>query len=666
MNTPAGFRHQLETPHPFQPARGYFRLEGWALFPGASGRTRLRLRINDELFTPDTLIERPDVAGAFPGDPHALYSGFRFLCFLRFGLYAGTLEASVDDTVWQPVRTLSIPVSSHPLLGAIEKPAPGTFIDRAVRVEGWCFHPEFEITSVVLRLGNIEVACDYPIPRDDVTALFPQHPAARCAGFITSENLPKGSGPIKIRAETSCGRVYFLESTLRADIRDSTDHVGSPLSAVKRPFTLPVMPLAEKAALGERPRIPAPGARNILFVLYGDFTCNSALHVAALANALIDLGYDCVVAGPSHKETIVALPRAKFMALEFAEWETLPELFVDRLGPTLVHAWTPRENVRKFTEQVRRAYDIPVIVHLEDNEAAILESRLGYSAEELARLSPQELDARVPEHLSHPQRSQEFLAAAAGITTIVDKLVSTTPPGVPTLTFWPAADPHIYFPREPDPSLRAALGIGGTDTVLLYHGNVHAANAAEVGSLYEAVAHLNSAGHRTFLIRAGRDDEGLMTQPNSSIRPYLIHLGYVAPRFLAELMRLADYFVQPGVPGTFNDFRFPSKLPEFFAIGRPVILPRSNLGTALRHGEDAFVLPEATAETIAAAVLTLHRDRELTARLSAGALAFSARYFSWTRTAEQLLEFYLAHTRLAPVISGSGERAAGAESVPVT
>ncbi|MEP6845492.1 MAG: hypothetical protein ABI861_05790, partial [Panacibacter sp.] len=47
---------------------------------------------------------------------------------------------------------------------------------------------------------------------------------------------------------------------------------------------------------------------------HGDFSANSALHVASFANALIDVGYDCVVAVPSHKETVGALPEAKFMA----------------------------------------------------------------------------------------------------------------------------------------------------------------------------------------------------------------------------------------------------------------------------------------------------------------------------------------------------------------
>lgn len=653
MSPPPGFRFELETPRPFQPARGYFRLEGWGFFPAAPAPTRIRLRIGDEIFPPETIIERPDVASAFPGDPHALPSGFKFLCYLRFGLHLGMLEASIGENAWQHVRTFPIPVSSHPILGAFEKPAPGTLIDKPLRIEGWCFHPEFELASIALRFGNIEVPCDTGLVRDDVAALFPQHVAARKSGFITSENLPRGSGQIKLRVETTCHRVYFLDSTLRGEIHTGANHIGSPLSTVRTPLVLPpstqLAPQRKSAS-----RVPPPaGDRNILFVLYGDFTCNSALHVAALANELIDRGYDCVVAGPSHKETITALPRARFMAIEFAEWENLPDYFVDRKGPTLVHAWTPRENVRIFTERIRSAYNIPVVVHLEDNESVILESQLGRSTAELLALPSDELDALVPDHLSHPKRAPEFLQRAAGVTTIVEKLGEVVPSGLPTLTFWPSADPDIFFPREPNPSFRASLGIQSTDTVLFYHGNVHAANAGEVGSLYESVALLNERGRRTYLIRAGRDDEGLMEARAQSIRSFLIHLGYVAPRFLPELMRLADCFVQPGQPGAFNDYRFPSKLPEFFAIGRPVILPLSNLGTAVTHLQDAYVLGEANAETIADAVRAIHRDPGLQSRLAAGAVQFAAGHFSWSRTTGRLLEFYLAHSSLARVMPGS-------------
>ncbi len=643
MPAPGEIRHGLETPHPFHPAEGYFRLEGWALILNAPDRTRVRLRLGENTFAPEATSDRPDVAAAFPNDPHALHSGFRFLCHLPFGLHLGALEASIDTKNWIHVRTLAIPVASHPLLGAFENPPPETVIHQPARVAGWAFHPEFRLADLALRFGNTEVACDRDLPRPDVGQLFPQHPVALQAGFITSENLPRGAGKLRLRAETTCGRNYFLESSLRGDIRDGNAPRNSPFASVRTPLTVPSAPARSTRATPTR-ALPPPGPRNILFALYGDFTCNSALHVAALAHELIARGYDCVVAGPSHKETVTALPRARFMALEFDEWENLPDYFVDHAGPAFVHAWTPRENVRHFTERICSAYQIPHFIHLEDHEPTLLETHLGLSTSELLQLPPPELDARVPEHLSHPRHSADFLRRSAGVTTIVEKLAELVPPGVPHLTFWPAADPTLFGPRDPDPALRASLGIAPDATVLFYHGNVHAANAAEVSELYRAVALLNRRGRRTFLIRTGRDDPALMESATREIGSHLLHLGHVsAHRFLPELMRLADCFVQPGLPGAFNDFRFPSKLPEFFAIGRPVILPHTNLGTVVKHREDAYVLPQADATAVADAVLELHRDPALARRLAGGALAFSAREFSWSRSAAHLLDFYLAH-----------------------
>ena len=103
--------------------------------------------------------------------------------------------------------------------------------------------------------------------------------------------------------------------------------------------------------------------------------------------------------------------------------------------------------------------------------------------------------------------------------------------------------------------------------------------------------------------------------------------------------------MQPGGPDEFNDYRFPSKLPEFFALGRPVVLPRTNLGTLVRHGTDAYVLDRADATGIAAAVRELRTDRGLAEKLGRGAVAFADRHFSWRRSAEALANFHLS---LAP------------------
>jgi glycosyltransferase involved in cell wall biosynthesis len=130
------------------------------------------------------------------------------------------------------------------------------------------------------------------------------------------------------------------------------------------------------------------------------------------------------------------------------------------------------------------------------------------------------------------------------------------------------------------------------------------------------------------------------------VAPRVLNLGQILNhRHLPPLMALADLFVQPGAPDAFNDYRFPSKLPEFFALGRPVVLPRSNLGESLRHGEDAWVLPRADAAGIAAAIRELRARPDLADRLARGAAEFARRHLDWRRSAATLANFYAGLTR---------------------
>jgi glycosyltransferase involved in cell wall biosynthesis len=233
------------------------------------------------------------------------------------------------------------------------------------------------------------------------------------------------------------------------------------------------------------------------------------------------------------------------------------------------------------------------------------------------------------------------MASADAITIIVDRLRELVPTGKPTHLIWPAADETSFFQRPIPWAMRSALGWGADHTVLFYHGNVHATNQAEVRELYSAVLQLNEAGFPTKLIRTGRDFCDFLGAMKSRITPHVITLGQVDHQHhLPPLLALADFFIQPGVPDTFNDYRFPSKLPEFFALGRPVILPRTNLGELLRHGEDAWILAKADAPGMVEAVIRLREDNRLRERLTAGASSVAARYFNWRRSASNLLAFY--------------------------
>jgi glycosyltransferase involved in cell wall biosynthesis len=123
-------------------------------------------------------------------------------------------------------------------------------------------------------------------------------------------------------------------------------------------------------------------------------------------------------------------------------------------------------------------------------------------------------------------------------------------------------------------------------------------------------------------------------------RQHVAHLGVVDRRRLMEILKLADVFVQPGTADEFNDYRLPSKLPDFLAMGRPLILPATNLGLRLRDGIDALLLHRGDATEIADRVAEVLRDNDLADKLGRNARRFAMENFNWQRSASGLDRFY--------------------------
>jgi glycosyltransferase involved in cell wall biosynthesis len=382
---------------------------------------------------------------------------------------------------------------------------------------------------------------------------------------------------------------------------------------------------------------------NILFVLYHDFSCNSAGHVRCLANELAALGNDCCVAVPDGEGLIPPPGRVRFRPASYADVLQADFCFADGRGPDVIHAWTPREMVRNLCEQVRDRYGCRLFVHMEDNGWHILSCVLGRPFSELSLLPADELDRIVPASLSHPHRAKRFLENSDGVTVIIDRLRELLPRVNNILELWPSADTELFHPQPRRDLERRAFGIAKNSTVLVYPGNVHAANAHEVRSLYLAVAILNREGHPATLVRAGTDYYPFLGSDDRWARRYSIELGPVRHPGIPELLGLADILVQPGRSDAFNDYRFPSKLPEFLSAGRPVILPDSNIGKHMTHRVHGFVLPDMNALAITNAVREIMSDDALRRTLSAGATEFFKQQLSWEKSGRLLHDFYCSN-----------------------
>lgn len=75
-------------------------------------------------------------------------------------------------------------------------------------------------------------------------------------------------------------------------------------------------------------------------------------------------------------------------------------------------------------------------------------------------------------------------------------------------------------------------------------------------------------------------------------------------------------------------------------MGKPVILPATNIGCFMENLKDALVLPIVDALNIVNAMQLLLNDKCLYEKLSYGATNFAKVYLNWKENSQQLKSFY--------------------------
>lgn len=378
----------------------------------------------------------------------------------------------------------------------------------------------------------------------------------------------------------------------------------------------------------------------VVFVYFGPFNVNSAIQAFHFANGLTDLGWTVTLAGVGDPEIIRKVGEPRFECVTHHDLPETLDAARRAAEPTVVVAWTPRENVRRATLGLTVRLDAPYVVHLEDNEEFLLEAAVRRPVEELRRLSSAEQQPFLRPTLIHPSHYREFLAEAAGITMITEELDEFNVAGRPHHIARPGIDPDRFHPEVEPVISRESLGIGGDEFVVVYHGTVHYANQHEMLSLYLAVKLLQRRGRPVRLVRLGETELGGVDAASfGALREGVIELGSVEWREIPGYLALADAFVQPGAPDDFNRYRLPSKLPEFLAMGRPVVLPDCNIGHDLTDGENALLLEQGNGPEIATKLEALIDDAKLARRLGHGARQFALENLSWEDNSMGLARF---------------------------
>jgi glycosyltransferase involved in cell wall biosynthesis len=379
----------------------------------------------------------------------------------------------------------------------------------------------------------------------------------------------------------------------------------------------------------------------VVFVYFGPLDVNSGIQAFHFGNDLTDLGWDVTLAGLGDPRRIEAVGEPRFECISHDELPSKVDGWRRDREETIVCGWTPRERVHQLTTNLASQLGVRYVIHLEDNEDYLLESNTGMSMDELQRL-PLDVQSRITTlDQIHPTRHVEFLRGAAGITMITEELNDFNVGGRPHHVARPGIDSERFSPELSPTISRQQLGLRPEDFVLVYHGTIHYANQHDMLSLYLAAKLLQRRGHPVRLVRLGHSEfGGVDPRAFRGVSDGVLELGRVDWREIPNYLALADAYVQPGAPDVFNRYRLPSKVPEFLAMGRPVILPDCNIGHDLSHGENALLLKQGNAVEIMERVEDLLADKALADRLGEGARRFAIEQLSWPRNAAALGDFF--------------------------
>ena len=394
---------------------------------------------------------------------------------------------------------------------------------------------------------------------------------------------------------------------------------------------------------------------NILFITYGGFRSNSLNHISVFAEGLATLGHACCVAVPHGIVERTLIPQSGFTNCLHSDLLNTPSPFLDGRQADIIHAWTPRNGVLETLLGYQRRIPAParVIVHLEDNEQHLLSSTAGVHFSDLLLWSERRLGKLLKKGLVHPVRHQLLLAVADVVTVITPALADFVPAGTLISNLHPGIDGRFFNTPGIDHDLSKRFGLGPNYRVIVYPGGANLTNADDLRTLYSAVALLNQRGYSVKLVRTGPSTPWFIATLAPDEQACSIELGFVERACIPQLLSIADVLVQPGRPDPFNDYRLPSKIPEFLAAGKPVVLPATNIALQMRDGFEALFLNEGSSEDIANCCERIFNDPLLAKRLGIAGRSFAEKNFDATVNCRHLETLYKEVLSRPPVADWS-------------
>jgi glycosyltransferase involved in cell wall biosynthesis len=385
---------------------------------------------------------------------------------------------------------------------------------------------------------------------------------------------------------------------------------------------------------------------SVVLVSYMDLTGPGVMHLYHFAHELVRLGHRvCVLLNgdPATVRLMAEPPAFPVVPLLWQDGRLAPPTAaaVVAFKPQIVHAWTPRNAPAHAALEVAQRTGAHIVIHYEDDEDYLYRR---YAPRDLLHDRDMALRSLVQPELwawQHPLVSTAANQFARAFTAICKPYVARLQRtwAKPVHLLYPGVDLQRFHP-EAAPVDRARYGLAGK-TVVLYSGSLAPVHGFEL--MLEGFARVAPRRPEAMLVHIGRNlmaDELAIEVRRLGLAGRVLFLGPVEHHAIHHHLALGDVLVQSGAPGDFNEYRLPSKLPEYFAMGRAVVTFAAGIGREFTDGVDVLKTHTGDPAELAERVETVLADADLRARLGQGARRRAEELFSWPRNAAGLSDFY--------------------------
>jgi len=404
----------------------------------------------------------------------------------------------------------------------------------------------------------------------------------------------------------------------------------------------------------------------ITYVGYGDFHRYAGMkQLYHFAQEVCRNGHEAQILSAGSADTVRSMaepPRAEIIEMAF----TGPLLTrhvrrrVQDFKPDILHVWTPRHVPALAGWQLQRWTKARLILDHEDDEIYIARNYVGSHgrrfrgvmrlvARPLARLKGQSLPWLAPlmPDGSVRRMAQDRMAAAllrsrvsahTAISPALEIRVRKTWPQAPVYLLYPGTDLQLFHPERSGALIRQRHNLGDRP-LLVYSGTMN----LEIFQYFtEVIQRLVATVPDIFLLLVGNDGfrhNAELLLGELGLRRHIYLTGIVPHPEVPMYLAAADVLVQHPID-IGNELRLPAKLPEYLAMGKPLVTYSQGIGEILEHGVHALKVATSDPDEMSRCLATLLGNRSLCADMGQAARNLAEQLFDWRANSQRLLNIY--------------------------